>query len=238
MTEKGNEESGTPTPPDGDESPTRKQQDLRIGHFFADVGIESEALSLFGDVHRYTIDPQPSPFNASVTQMDLSEEMPDEGFDLAFLQPPCYPWTQRDTDPDAPNLIPRAREIGRTVADEYIIENKPAAPLEAPDSGVVIELNGSMALSPVEYERAFEVSYHVPRPKKPLNWSPEHRVENERPKQYWRAVKGYRGDYPAVDMITNAVPASYVRWLVRPMLDGYRRTRSPQTELTEVENRV
>jgi hypothetical protein len=218
---------------------TRRGAPLRIAHLFADVGVESEALSLFGDVHRYTIDPQPSPFNASVTQMDLEEDAPapDEPFDLALLQPPCYRWTQRDAE-DAENLIPRARELAEKIAEDYVIENKPDAPLRAPQGGSKVTLHGGMFGLPVEYARTIEASYHVPRPKAPREWSPEHRVENTRPYQYWKAVKGYRGDYPAKEYITNALPAPYVRWIVRPLLDGYQWTPSAQTELTEVGNRV
>jgi hypothetical protein len=206
-----------------------------IAHLFADVGVESEVLSAFGTVDRYSINPMDSPYNENIVQMDLTEEMPDvdERYDLAFLQPPCYRWTQR-SDEDAEDLIPRAREIGQTIATEYVIENKPRAPLEAPNGGVRITLDGSMFGLPVEYERSFEVSYSVPRPTSPRHWRPEHRIENTRPYQYWKAVKGYNGKYPAKDFITNALPAPYVRWLVRPLLDGYQHRHSSQSQLTEV----
>lgn len=214
---------------------TDNSSDFSVAHLFADVGVESEALSAFGDVDRYSINPRNSPYNENIVQMDLTKEMPDvdEPYDLALLQPPCYRWTQRHAE-DTPDLIPRAREIGREIANEYIIENKPRAPLESPEGGVRIALDGSMFGLPVEYERAFEVSYPVPRPTSPQHWRPEHRVENTRPYQYWKAVKGYNGEYPSQNFITNALPAPYVWWLVRPMLDGYQWTPSHQSELTEV----
>lgn len=94
----------------GDEHERRTQRGagLRVAHFFADHGVESEALAAVGDVHRFTIDPRPSPFNASVTEIDLGASDPDvdQPFDLGLFQPPCYRWTQR-ADEDAPRTIVR-----------------------------------------------------------------------------------------------------------------------------------
>lgn len=223
----------------GERQSEKRGSPLRIGHFFADVGVESEALSAFGDVHRYSIDPEDSPFNETVTQIDLAEDDPDvdEPFDLGFFQPPCYKWTQRRAE-DAENLIPRARELAERYCGEYIIENKPDAPLRAPPGGSRVDLHGSMFGMPVAYERAFEVSYEVNPPRRDRSWTREHRVENTRPKQYWKAVKGYTRDYPSQHFITNCVPAPYVRTLVRPMLDGYEGPPTSQSQLTEVPNRV
>jgi len=204
---------------------------FRVGHFFADVGGESEPLSAYGDVYRFGLDPRDSPFTAETYAVDLSETVPDvDSFDLGLFHPPCYKWTQRD-DETAENLIPRSREIAAELCDEYIIENQPDAPLEAPDKGTKVVLHGSMFNLPVCYERAFELSYEVPRPRRPNNWSAEHRVEYTRPKRYWKAVKGLTGDYPGQELATNITPAPYIHYLVRPMLDGYQHRPSSQTRL-------
>jgi len=204
---------------------------FRIGHFFADVGGESEPLSAYGEVHRFGLDPRDSDFTAETYAVDLSEQIPDVGeFDLGVFHPPCYEWTQR-SDETAENLIPRAREIAGELCDEYIIENQTDAPLESPDGGCKVVLHGSMFNLPVAYERAFEVSYEVPRPRRPRNWSAEHRVEYTRPKRYWKAVKGLTGDYPGQDLATNITPSQYIHYLVRPMLEGYQHTPSAQATL-------
>lgn len=203
----------------------------RIGHFFADVGGESEPLSAYGDVHRFGFDPRDTPFTAETYAVDLSETTPDvERFDLGLFHPPCYEWTQRNAE-TAENLIPRAREIAAELCDEYIIENQPDAPLSAPEGGSKVILHGSMFNLPVCYERAFELSYEVPRPRRPKNWSAEHRVEYTRPKQYWKAVKGVTGDYPGQELVTNITPAAYIHYLVRPVLDGYQHVPSKQSTL-------
>lgn len=213
---------------------TPRGADLRIGHFYADVGVESEALSAYGDVHRFGLDPEPTPFTTETYAVDLSAEVPDvEPFDFGLFHPPCYKWTQRN-DEDAENLIPRTREVAADLCREYAIENKPAAPLQAPPGGDLVTFHGSMFGLPVAYERAVETSYEVSTPSRRSNWEREHRVENTRPRQYWKAVKGYTGDYPAQDFITNALPAPYVHCLLRPLLDGYEGQPTSQSQLTEV----
>lgn len=218
----------------GDEG-RRRGGDLRIGHFFADWGVESERLAAYGDVHRFTIDPKPNEFVDETTQIDLVEEEPDiEGqLDFGLWHPECYKWTQRSAE-DAENQIPRVRELADRYCKEYVIENKPKAPLEAPPGGSKIVLDGSMFGLAVEYKRAFECSYEVTQPPRQPNWAPEHRVENTRPRQYWKAVKGYVGDYEAKPFITNALPAAYVDHLIRPILDGYEGRPTSQSDLTEV----
>lgn len=198
-----------------------------IGHFFADVGVESEPLSAYGEVWRYGLDPVDTPFTDHTVEIDLRETppIPIEGFDIGLFQPPCYKWTQRDAE-DAPNLIPRARELAEQYCDAWIIENKPRAPLRDP-----VTLDGSMFGLNVEYARAFETNYDVQQPSRKPNWSPDHRVENTRPKAYWKSVKGVVGDYPSKELILSGTPAAYIHYLVRPLLDGYEGHGPSQTTL-------
>lgn len=195
---------------------------LRIGHFFADVGVESEPLSAYGEVHRFGLDPADSPFTAETYAVDLAEETPDvEPFDLALLHPPCPRWSRatRGRDPDRhPDLIPRAREIAAELAEEYIIENVPDAPLHDP-----VRLDGRMFGLPIQYERAFETSFHVEEPPRYQNlmadggpfaahsetggWQGSQRL--------WRSAKQVTGDYPSKDMKRSGIPAPYIHYLMR-----------------------
>lgn len=201
-----------------------------IGHFFADVGVESEPLSAYGEVWRYGIDPDDTAFTDTLVECDLRDNppAPTEKFDLGLFHPPCHKWTQR-ADEDAENLIPRARELAERYCEEWIIENQARAPLRAP-----VVLDGSMFGLPVEYERAFETSYEVEQPARMPNWSPAHRVENTRPRAYWKTVKGVTGDYSAKDLILSGTPACYVHYLVRPLLRGYEGPESEQSTIGEV----
>ena len=118
-----------------------------IGHFFADVGVESEPLSAYGEVWRYGLNPRDNPFTDHTVAIDLRETppIPVGGFDLGLFHPPCHKWTQR-ADEDAENLIPRARELAEKHCDEWIIENQPGAPLYGP-----VTLDGSMFGLNVDY---------------------------------------------------------------------------------------
>lgn len=200
---------------------------MKIGHFFADTGVETEPLSAYGDVWRYGIDPIDTAYTHTLIECDLNEEpfIPDGGFDLGLFHPPCHKWTQRK-DEAADNLIPRARELAERYCDEYIIENQARAPLRDP-----VVLDGSMFGLPVVYERAFETSYEVEQPPRMPNWTARHRVENTRPKQYWKSVKGVTGDYHSRELILAGTPAAYIHYLVRPLLDGYEGPGTEQARL-------
>lgn len=204
----------------------------QIGHFFADVGVESEPLSAYGEVWRYGLDPRDSPFTDHTVAVDLSTDVPPvppEGFDLGLFHPPCHKWTQRDAE-DAENLIPRARELAERFCDEWIIENQARAPLHDP-----VVLDGSMFGLNVAYERAFETSYEVLQPSRHPNWKADHRVEYTRPKPYWKSVKGVVGDYPSKPLILSGTPAAYIHYLVRPLLDGYEGSDTEQTTLVSAD---
>lgn len=193
-----------------------------IVHLFADYGAESEALSTYGDVYRYTIDPEPNPFCERTVQMDLLKETPSIEAKLVVAHPSCAPWadtTHISGDrADHENQIPRARELAQEIGEHYIIENKPAAPLKNPTV-----LNGRMFGLPLAYERAFETSFRVPTP-------PIERTLNEktvtpyfyadRSKDWWQAVKGLRGQYPKEHVAKNALPLAYVDHLCRAWLEA------------------
>jgi hypothetical protein len=192
----------------------------RIGHFFADYGVESEALAAFGTVHRYTIDPEPNPAVDETVTVDLMAETPDADLDLAVLHPKCTRWSDMpNVDPDEhENQIPRARRLGQTLADDYILENKPRAPLEDP-----VLLHGRMFGLPLAYERAFETSFAVPQPPRQQTFggktvSPYFLAD--RTTAWWQTTKGYTGDYPKQHLAKNALPAAYVRFLGRAWLES------------------
>lgn len=200
---------------------------FRIAHLFADHGVEAEALSAFGEVYRFTIDPRPNRSVAETTAIDLMKEPLSGDFDLALLHPKCTKWSDMpDVDPeDHENQIPRAREIGRQIADEYVIENKPRAPLDDPTV-----LHGRMFGLPIAYERAFEASFPVLQPPQQQTFG-EKTVSpyyySDRTTEWWKATKGYVGDYPKQHLAKNALPAAYVRFVVRSWLES-RDTRDAE----------
>lgn len=198
-----------------------------VAHLFADHGVESEALSAYGEVHRFTIDPRPNPFVTETVAMDLMEETPSIEADLAVLHPKCTKWSDMpDVDPEAhENQIPRARELAEEIAADYIIENKPRAPLRDP-----VLLNGRMFGLPLAYERAFETSFPVSEPPRYPSLggktvSPY--FFSDRTHEWWSAVKGYLGDYPKQHLAKNALPAAYVHFLARAWLES-RDTRDAE----------
>ena len=206
-----------------------------LGHFFADHGVESEALAGYGDVIRFSIEPNAS-IHTETVQMDLSEQIPDVSIDLGLFHPPCTVWSTMpgaNKDGDAPNLIPRAREIARETCEHWIIENKPGAPLENPTV-----LNGKQFGLPIEYERAFETSFSVPSPPRQQSLDTETSpfYYSERSLGWWKSVKGVRGNYPKEHVAKNALPLCYVDFLVRAYLDatGDSRTDSDYSEYDSV----
>jgi len=199
-----------------------------ILHGFADCGVESEALSVYGDVTRATINPRPNDYS-DVIVADLSrpDELPFDGgqFDLAVLHPPCTAYSDMpdaNKHGDAPKLVDEAREIGQRYADHYIVENKPAAPLRDP-----VVLEGRMFGLPIRYERAFETSFPVDQPPRNgrLGESPETSpfFYTERSPQWWRAAKGgISGDYPKEHIAKNSIPLPYIHHLARAWMDVTR----------------
>jgi len=199
---------------------------VNILHGFADCGVEGEALSVYGDVVRATINPREND-HSDVIRADLSrpDELPfEEGqFDLAVMHPPCTAYSDMpdaDKDGDAPRLIPEAREIGQRYADHYVVENKPAAPLKDP-----VVLEGRMFGLPIKYERAFESSFAVSQPPRnarigePAETSPF--FFSERSTEWWRAAKGgIRGDYPKEHIAKNSIPLPIIHHLCRAWLDA------------------
>lgn len=192
--------------------------ELLIYHIFADVGVESEALSGYGRVVRIGLNPQDT--NDSEPVQGDARNLPlQPGADLAVLHPPCQPFSSasrgRNTDE---NLIPLAREIGQEYAEDYIIENVPEAPLNDP-----VRLDGRMFGLPIKYERAFETSFHVEQP--PVygdlraDGGPLARHEQtggwQGTEPVWRSIKQVSGDYPVRDMKRSGIPAPYIHYLVR-----------------------
>lgn len=189
---------------------------VTIIHAFADYGVEGEALSAYGDVHRYTINPRPNEFVAETTQMDLLNETPDVKADLGVFHPKCTKYSEMTSisgDPDEhENQIPRTREIAQATCDHWIIENKPNAPLDAP-----VVLDGKMFGLPIAYKRGFETSFPVKTPPRfgELQTECSTYFSADRSKAWWRSTKGYLGDYPKEHLVKNCLPAAYVHCLVR-----------------------
>lgn len=189
-----------------------------IGHFFADDGVESEALEAYGRVLRFGWDARDGP--GEVIKADATRPPVDGGFDLTVWHPPCGRWASapesyQQKRADHPNHIPKARELGEELGGHYIIENVPNAPLQNP-----VMLDGRMFGLPICMERAFETSYNVEQPPRqkviePVYWWDEY----SRRKEYWLGIKGYSGDYRKDPLVKSAIPRAYVDWLVRPLLE-------------------
>jgi len=198
---------------------------MKILHCFADTGVESEALSAYGEVTRVGLDPEDTPFTDHLIQADARELSLSTTFDLGLFHPPCPKWatpTHIDGDREShDNLIPNARDLAREYCDDWIIENVPNAPLHEP-----VTLNGGMFGLPLHYERSFETSYHVdqPRQQKRLTEPPERLQEHHATghftgsKELWKSVKGYTGDYDSRSFKRSAVPRPYLNYLIRPLL--------------------
>lgn len=202
----------------------------RILHGFADHGTEAEALSVYGDATRATLNPRENDYS-EVLRMDLSDPdtLPfEEGeFDLAVLHPPCTAYSdmpEADKDGSAPKLVPEAREIGQRYADHYIVENKPSAPLHDP-----VVLEGRMFGLPIKYARAFETSFQVDQPPRNARLGESAETSpffySERSPEWWRAAKGgIRGDYPKEHLAKNSLPLPFVHHLCRAWMDATRRS--------------
>lgn len=189
---------------------------MNILHCFADEGVESECLSDYGTVYRVGINPtdrnQSQPIQANAKQLPFD----DVTFDLGLFHPPCTLWSDigdANKHNDAENLIPLAREIAHEYCNDWIIENKPRAPLHDPTV-----LNGGMFGLPIKYERAFETSFRVKQPPQQRTFggvetSPYFDSENSR--EWWASVKGYTPRYQKGHLSRNAVPRPALQYLLR-----------------------
>lgn len=191
----------------------------RIAYCFADHGVEAEALSTVGEVHRFTINPRENPFCETTTEVDLMAETPvfEERFDLWFGHPKCTKWSDMPgVDPDDhEDQIPRARELAREMAEHYVIENKARAPLDSP-----VKLTGKMFTLPIKYERAFESSFPVSQPPRQQTLGTESSpfYYPDMAHSWWKNVKGIRGSYPKEHTAKNALPLAYVDHICRDWL--------------------
>jgi len=199
--------------------------DWDILHVFADTGVESEALAAYGNVTRVGIDPVDNPYTDTLITADARELELNQTYDLGLFHPPCQSWTpgarMNGTTENHPNLIPVAREIAKRYTDNWIIENVPGAPLN--DATV---LNGGMFGLPLHYERAFETSYHIPKPPRQTQLGrPNDKFERHHENggfqgqiELWKSVKGYSHNWPSKPLKRSAIPRAYINYLVRPLL--------------------
>lgn len=215
--------------------------DYDIVHLFADTGVEDEVLQTFGNVTRVGIEPDGNPFS-TVVKADALDPPLTDSFDLAVAHPRCQRWSVATpgggTDPEEhPNQIPAARDACQRLADHYIVENVPDAPLRDPTV-----LNGKMFGLPIHYPRAFETSFSVTVPDGRATFRPERGPMAEQEKtgnawvgtnDGWRLAKGYSHDWPGRGLKRHAVPAAYLRHLLYHWLaaveDGSRSTQPSVT---------
>lgn len=215
----------------------------RIAHLFADTGIEAEVLHTFGEVVRVGIDPEPNPFS-TVIQADACDPPLSGGFDLAVAHPECQRFSRATagggSDPeDHPNQIPDAREACQRLADHYIVENVPQAPLHDP-----VKFTGGMFGMAIHYPRAFETSFYIPQPTRTTRFRPDRGPLAEQGKdghawvgtnEGWRLAKGYSYDWPARGLKRHAVSAPYLRrllyWWLAAVDDDWSGPPTEQTRL-------
>jgi hypothetical protein len=198
---------------------------MEILHCFADEGIESEALSAYGNVTRVGLNPTDNPHTDTLISADARDVEFERDFDLGLFHPPCQKWAAQthvhgDRD-DHENLIPVARELAQKYCTNWIIENVPGAPLRSP-----VALNGGMFGLPLHYEREFETSYHVDQPRNQARLCGGNETLDEHHEkggwvggvELWKGVKGYSGEYEARSLKREAVPRAYIDYLARPLL--------------------
>lgn len=187
---------------------------MDILHCFADRGAENPCLSRYGDIYRVGLDPTSNEYSHAI-QADAKALPigPSATFDLGVFHPPCTKWTDMpgaDTD-NAPNLIPLSRDVAFEHCDHWIIENKPGAPLNDP-----VFLDGHMFNLPIEWERAFETSFHVEQPplqQRLAETSPF--FYSNRSHEWWAAVKGSDVSFPKEHLAKNTIPAPYLDYLMQ-----------------------
>ena len=191
--------------------------DLLIYHLYADEGVESDYLSRFGRVVRVGLDPfdrnDSEPIMADATRPPLR---PDA--DLAIAHPECGPWNVMNAvhgnQDEQPRQIEDAREACERLADHYIIENVPDAPLNDP-----VVLRGSYFGLPITKERAFETSFPVPQPtvQQPLHDHVGNFDRYDRPRRWWETVMGVENWHPIDPLVNAGMPRAYIEYL----LQGY-----------------
>jgi len=194
---------------------------MRILHCFADHGVESECLADYGNVVRIGLNAvdtnQSQPVKADARDLPFKESAE---FDLGLFHPPCTKWSEMpsaDTE-NAPNLIPLAREIAQQHCTDYIIENKPRAPLNNQ-----VNLSGDMFGLPVDYKRAFETSFPLEQPPQQQRFSDspgQPFFYTEYSKEWWASVKGYSPNYSAIHLSRNAVPRIYLEYILRHWIEA------------------
>jgi len=194
---------------------------MKILHCFADHGVESECLADYGDVIRIGLNAvdtnQSHPVKADAKSLPFTESAE---FDLGLFHPPCTKWSEMpsaDTE-NAPNLIPLARGIAEQHCENYIIENKPRAPLTNQ-----VTLSGDMFGLPVDYKRAFETSFPLEQPPQQQRFSDspgQPFFYTEYSKEWWASAKGYSPNYSAKHLSRNAVPRVYLEYILRHWIEA------------------
>jgi len=193
---------------------------MKILHYFADYGTESETLSDYGTVTRATIDPKENGVSEPIV-VDCSDPdtLPfrDNEFDLGLGHPVCSKWAtmtnNNGTHDEHPDYIEEARAIGERYCSDYILENVPGAPLNDP-----VVLNGKSFGLPIVYERAFETSFPVNQPprQQPLDTETSSYYYPELPPKWWASIKGVpSGKYPKEHVAKNATPVAYLQFILR-----------------------
>jgi len=193
---------------------------ISILHCFADHGTEAEALSCYGDVVRVGIDARDTNTSTAIKADAQSLPFDGETFELGLFHPPCTRWSDMpdaNKNGDAPNLIPLARQVAERHCTDWIIENKPQAPLEEPTI-----LNGKMFGLPIAYERAFETSFDVEQPPRQA-FLPDTVARpffySEHSREWWASVKGLNAEsYSKSAIAKNACPSPYIHHLMRAYL--------------------
>ena len=185
---------------------TERSNRLLIYHLYADEGVESDYLTRFGRVVRVGLNPtdrnDSDPVAGDVERLPLKP-----GADLAVAHPACGPWNVMNAvhgnDDEQPRQIQDARRICRRIADHYIIENVPNAPLDDP-----VVLKGAHFGLPITKKRAFETSFHVPQRhlQQPLTDHCENFNRYQRPRGWWEAVMGVENWYPIDAMVNAGMP--------------------------------
>lgn len=188
---------------------------MKILHAFADAGAEADTLAHYGDVVRVGINARPNSssdaIKADVNALPLTD---NAQFTLGVFHPPCTKWStmpDANKNGDAPDLIPLSRKMAAKYCDDWIIENRPNAPLKDP-----VKLTGHMFGLPIEYERAFETSFPVEQPRrqdKLAEMSPF--FYSNRSKEWWVAVKGCSDEYSKEHTAKNTIPAAYLNYLMQ-----------------------
>lgn len=188
--------------------------DLLIYHLYADDGVESDYLTRFGRVVRVGLDPMDrndsEPVAGDVGQLPLRDDA-----DLAIAHPECGPWNTMNklhgNADEYPKQVADAREICKDVADHYILENVPAAPVEDP-----VILQGSYFGLPITKKRAFETSFPVEAP--PVQQTLHDHCDNfdrySRPRQWWESVMGVENWYPIDSLVNAGMPRAYIEYLL------------------------